>query len=415
MLCLSDDVIIEVAAAALWTKLESLYMRKFLTNKLLLKQRLFRLRMQEGMPLRDHLENLNKILLDLRNVDVIVEDKDAALILLVSLPESYENSVESFMTGKETLSLEDVRSALHIRDDRQQATQRIKKKLGKKKDANSSATVAEADDANSEEELALVADEQPHCNDVWILDSGASVVCKVVGIGSIKIRTHDGVFCTLNDVKHVPQMTKNLISLSTLDSKGLSFKGESGVMRILKGSKVVLTAQKRGTLYVLRGSIVANSADIASSEVATKDMTKLWHMRLGHMRERGMRIMSNRDFLSGHKVQKLDFCEHCVFGKLHRNNVVEDLEGVDKQVELQVTHDESESQLQGGEDQHTTAEVTTDTTNSDVHPEARQRSIAIDRARRTGVKPPLKYGFEGMMAYALQVASSPVQGYSPAL
>ncbi|KAG6408221.1 hypothetical protein SASPL_131225 [Salvia splendens] len=206
-------------------------------------------------------------------------------------------------------------------------------------------------------------------------------------------------------------MTNNLISLSTLDSKGLSFKGESGVMRIVKGSNVVLTAQKRGTLYVLRGSIVANSTDIASSEVATKDMTKMWHMRLSHMGERGMRIMSNRDFLSGHKVQKLDFCEHCVFGKLHRNKFPKKgccrgLEGVDKQVELQVTHDESESQLQGGEDQHTTAEATTDTTSSDVHPEARQRSIVIGRARRTGVKPPLEYGFEDMMAYALQVAVS---------
>ncbi|KAG6393754.1 hypothetical protein SASPL_144323 [Salvia splendens] len=79
----------------------------------------------------------------------------------------------------------------------------------------------------------------------------------------------------------------------------------------------------------------------------------------------------------------------------------EDSGSVDKQVELQVTHDQSESQLQGGEDQHTT----TETIGSDIHPEARQRSIAIDRARRTGVNPPQKYGFEDMLAYALHVAS----------
>ncbi|KAG6397474.1 hypothetical protein SASPL_143641 [Salvia splendens] len=266
MLCLSDDVIIEVAeqetVAALWTKLESLYMTKSLTNKLLQKQCLFRLRMQEGMPLRDHLENLNKILLDLRNVDVKVEDEDAALILLVSLPQSYENFVESFMTGKETLSLEDVRSALHIREDRQQATKpghwkidcpQIKKKLGKKKDANGSVTVAEADDANSEEELALVADEQPQCNDVWILDSGASY----------HLCPHREYFTTYEQID-----------------------GGNVTMANNVVCKVVLTAQKQGTLYVLRGSIVANSADIASSEVATKDMTMPWHMRLGHMGER---------------------------------------------------------------------------------------------------------------------------------
>ena len=46
-----------------------------------------------------------------------------------------------------------------------------------------------------------------------------SSVCKVVVTGSIKIRTHDGSFCTLNEVRHVPLMTKNLISLSFLDSK----------------------------------------------------------------------------------------------------------------------------------------------------------------------------------------------------
>ncbi|CAM8967026.1 unnamed protein product [Rhodiola kirilowii] len=60
MLCLADDVITEVAdedtADGLWLKLESLYMTKSLTNKLILKQRLFTLRMQEGTPLRDHLD-----------------------------------------------------------------------------------------------------------------------------------------------------------------------------------------------------------------------------------------------------------------------------------------------------------------------------------------------------------------------
>jgi len=66
MLCLVDDIITEITdqdtAVGLWLKLESLYMTKSLTNKLLLKQRLFGLRMQEGTPLRDHLDQLNTIL-----------------------------------------------------------------------------------------------------------------------------------------------------------------------------------------------------------------------------------------------------------------------------------------------------------------------------------------------------------------
>ncbi|CAL1356456.1 unnamed protein product [Linum trigynum] len=120
MLSLFDDVIIEVTTEktvpGLWLKLESLYITKSLTNKLHLKQRLFSLRMQEGTPLSEHLEQLYSILLDLRNIDVKVDDKDAALCLLVSLPSSYDNFIYSFIAGKDSLLLKDVRYALHTRE-----------------------------------------------------------------------------------------------------------------------------------------------------------------------------------------------------------------------------------------------------------------------------------------------------------
>ncbi|KAL6195183.1 hypothetical protein ACLB2K_030803 [Fragaria x ananassa] len=126
LLCLADDIITEVAeeetAAGLWLKLESLYMTKSLTNKLLLKRRLFSLRMEEGTTLRDHLDQLNTILLELRNIDVKVDDEDAALILLVSLPLLYENFVDSFIGGRDTVTLEEVRSSLHTREMRHKAT-----------------------------------------------------------------------------------------------------------------------------------------------------------------------------------------------------------------------------------------------------------------------------------------------------
>jgi hypothetical protein len=72
--------------------------------------------MQEGMSLREHLDQLNSILLDLRNIDIKIDDEDVSLILLVSLPLSYENLRESFISGKDSLSMEEVRSALHSRE-----------------------------------------------------------------------------------------------------------------------------------------------------------------------------------------------------------------------------------------------------------------------------------------------------------
>jgi hypothetical protein len=43
-------------------------------------------------------------------------------------------------------------------------------------------------------------------------------------MGSIKIRTHDGKLCTLNEVRHVPHTTKNLISRVFWTRRGLVSK-----------------------------------------------------------------------------------------------------------------------------------------------------------------------------------------------
>jgi hypothetical protein len=70
------EVVNEKTIAGLWKKLESLYMKKPLTNRLYLKQRLYTLKMKEGMPLCDHLDNFNIIILDMKNIDIKVDDKD---------------------------------------------------------------------------------------------------------------------------------------------------------------------------------------------------------------------------------------------------------------------------------------------------------------------------------------------------
>ena len=113
----------EVTTTTLWLKLESLYMTRSLTNKLLLKQRLFLLRMKDGMLLKDHLDELNSIFMDLKNVEVKIDDEDAILILLVSLSSSYENLVNSFIVGRDTISMEEVRSSIHSRELRHKASE----------------------------------------------------------------------------------------------------------------------------------------------------------------------------------------------------------------------------------------------------------------------------------------------------
>ena len=60
-----------------------------------------------------------------------------------------------------------------------------------------------------------------------LMDNNAT--CKVVGIGTIKIKMFDNVVRTLGEVRHVPKVKKNLISLETLDSNGYCYKSEDGL------------------------------------------------------------------------------------------------------------------------------------------------------------------------------------------
>ncbi|KAK2975768.1 hypothetical protein RJ640_014591 [Escallonia rubra] len=150
---------------------------------------------------------------------------------------------------------------------------------------------------------------------------GNDVACKLVGIGLIQIRMHNGIVRTLTDVSHVPELRKILIFLGTLDSIGCSYWAAGGVMRIMKGALVVMKGLKQNSLYLLEGSTITGTTTTTSSSDIDSDTTKLWHMRLGHMSERGTDVLSKQGLLGSKKIEKLDFCEHCVFGKQYRLEV----------------------------------------------------------------------------------------------
>ncbi|KAK8916497.1 hypothetical protein KSP39_PZI022667 [Platanthera zijinensis] len=111
-LCLADEVmynVVEVETTVdLWRKLEELYMSRSLTNKLYVKKQLYSLRMSDGAQLLDHLNVFNKLVSQLRNMDVKVEEEDQTLLLLSSLPRSFDHLVTTILYGKDTLKMEEV-------------------------------------------------------------------------------------------------------------------------------------------------------------------------------------------------------------------------------------------------------------------------------------------------------------------
>ena len=85
ILSLSDRVLREVSkeetAAGVWAKLESLYMTKSLTNRLLLKQKLFTFKFSESGNIGEQLEEFSKCVDDLENIEEAIKDEDKVLML----------------------------------------------------------------------------------------------------------------------------------------------------------------------------------------------------------------------------------------------------------------------------------------------------------------------------------------------
>ena len=69
---------------------------------------------------------------------------------------------------------------------------------------------------------------------------GNNTMCKVVGLGTIRFKMFDGMIRELRDVRHIPDLKRNLISLGTLDQIGCSIKVEYGVMKVIRGSIVIM-------------------------------------------------------------------------------------------------------------------------------------------------------------------------------
>ncbi|VFQ71852.1 unnamed protein product [Cuscuta campestris] len=227
-LCLANNTLREVLGLTdpvdIWDKLESRYKSKSLTSRLYLKKRLFGLQMAEEANFNGHLDEFNKITTELESIDVKIEEEDKALLLLASLPSSFDNIVTTLLFGKETLKFDEVVAALLMNETRRggngvsndgqalvakgagrerrrskergDASQRFKsssksfrcyycdeeghfkrdcpKRRKEKKDGKTPVTaVAESSNQASEEDLFLATTKSLGKSD-WILDSGCS-------------------------------------------------------------------------------------------------------------------------------------------------------------------------------------------------------------------------------------------------
>ena len=94
---------------------------------------------------------------------------------------------------------------------------------------------------------------------------------------------------------------------------------------------MVIKGIRRNNLYLYQGSTTVGTAAAVSETDKLTEMSKLWHMRLGHAGEKSLQTLAMQGLLKGAKTCKLDFCEQCVMGKQKRvkfSTAIHNTEGI---------------------------------------------------------------------------------------
>ena len=85
-----------------------------------------------------------------------------------------------------------------------------------------------------------------------------------------------------------------------------------GGWKISKDALVVAKGPKTRTSYTLKTLIGKLDLVVVTKEGNSAD---LWHKCLGHISEKGLKILVGKNLLLGLKSYNLDLCEHCIYGR----------------------------------------------------------------------------------------------------
>ncbi|RVX07359.1 Retrovirus-related Pol polyprotein from transposon TNT 1-94 [Vitis vinifera] len=272
----AHNVVKEKTTTDLMKALSGMYEKPSANNKVHLMKKLFNLKMAENASVAQHLNEFNTITNQLSSVEIDFDDEIRALIVLASLPNSWETMkmAVSNSTGKEKLKYNDIRYLI--------LAEEIRLRDASETSGSGSALNLETrsrDQANKYnagtvgKQVTLKVDSPL---DDWILDSGASFhttphreiiqnyvagdfgkvyladgsALDVVGLGDVRISLPNGSVWLLEKVRHILDLRRNLISVGQLDDEGHAILFVGGTWKVTKGARVLASGKKIGTLYM---------------------------------------------------------------------------------------------------------------------------------------------------------------------
>ncbi|XP_042005780.1 uncharacterized mitochondrial protein AtMg00300-like [Salvia splendens] len=124
----------------------------------------------------------------------------------------------------------------------------------------------------------------------------------------------DGSHKILSEVRYIPSIKRNPISLGMLEKKGFTTILADGFMKVLKGNDILMVAESVNNLYYIR----AEALNADQINVVTKLKLIDWHNRLGHPGFGGLKELAKKGLIAleaGLDEEELRSCEECILAK----------------------------------------------------------------------------------------------------
>lgn len=360
-----------------WDKLKNCYHSQGPARKATLLKQVILKKMTENENVRDHLNNFLEIVDKLRDMQIEINPELLSVIMLYSLPQSYENfriaiETRDTLPSPETLKIKIIEESEARKSGREkenneafyskkyQYKNRMQQygKNGTEKNTNTflfkchkchkkghkaiNCNEIKGNSSNSNfkvEEACLTPNVA--ISKEWCLDSGCtSHMCKnnesfvnyteqnntlklaaedqtatVTGHGKVIITTNDRKINLWNTL-HVPNLSSNLMSVAKITENGhiVTFYKEKAIIKNENGDKIMEAIKKNGLYYVQEIKENVN-------KILEENNIEKWHVKLAHINEQNLKSALRNKSIRGlnFKMEEtLPECEVCTQSKMTR-------------------------------------------------------------------------------------------------
>src|SRR5262249_14364254 len=144
------------------------------------------------------------------------------------------------------------------------------------------------------------------------MGNGALVCAKAVGTARLTLPS--GHLLELDDCFYVPDIVKNIISISRLSDIGYSLTTTANGCSILFNGLSVAYGHLVNGLYVL--DTLSDVLQVTRTNSNEINPSYLWHCRLGHIGEKRISHLHSSGYLNSFEYKPFDTCERCIMGKM---------------------------------------------------------------------------------------------------